>query len=109
MRRLSCFALLVFVFASGSFVAAQIARVGGGDIVFEVEGATPAQFRHASHVGKGRFTCQACHPKLFVTRAKHVPATMAHMETRRSSCGACHDGKKAFSVADQCDKCHVEK
>jgi c(7)-type cytochrome triheme protein len=101
---------IVSVFLCGTIAAgAQVARVGGGEVVFDIEGASPARFSHDIHVAKADLTCQACHPKLWTTRQKHRPVTMALMGTRRTSCGACHDGKRAFSVAEDCDKCHVDK
>jgi c(7)-type cytochrome triheme protein len=101
---------IVSVFLCGTMAAgAQVARVGGGEIVFDLEDASPARFSHDIHVAKADLKCQACHPKLWTTRQKHRPVTMALMGTRRTSCGACHDGKRAFSVAEDCDKCHVDK
>jgi c(7)-type cytochrome triheme protein len=39
---------------------------------------------------------------LNVAKSKH--ATMKQME-KGKSCGACHDGKRAFAL-DDCTKCH---
>ena len=60
------------------------------------------------HADKG-LKCADCHtkPKLFEMKKSGAKITMAAMNEGKS-CGACHDGKKAFSVkapAD-CVKCH---
>ena len=60
------------------------------------------------HADKG-LKCPDCHttPKLFAMKKGTDKLTMADMNAGKF-CGACHDGKKAFSVkapAD-CVKCH---
>ncbi len=62
----------------------------------------PVAFTHQEHAA--RQPCSACHPALFVA-GKNRPKGMAAME-KRESCGACHDGAKAFAVAE-CAKCHT--
>ncbi len=72
------------------------------DIVFKTD-AGDATFSHDFHLGM--FKCADCHTKIFpyATGGKQVP--MADMETGKS-CGACHNGKDAFSVKGDCGKCH---
>lgn len=65
-------------------------------------------FDGKAHAGKG-FKCADCHikPKLFEMKKGKDKITMAAMNEGKF-CGACHDGRKAFSVkapAD-CVKCH---
>jgi c(7)-type cytochrome triheme protein len=52
--------------------------------------------------------CDNCHkdPNLF-TKKKEAKITEADHKEKKF-CGACHDGKKAFSMAtkDDCAKCH---
>lgn len=43
-------------------------------------------------------------PPLFAGKG-NVTVSMAGMETQKS-CGACHDGKSAFTVKENCEKCH---
>lgn len=62
-----------------------------------------AYFSHEFHTKA--FKCSECHTKLFPYKAGKVKATMGNMEDGKS-CGACHDGKKAFSVQGDCIKCH---
>ena len=73
------------------------------DVHFKVVGAGPAVFSHAAHVKKE--SCSSCHTGIYpLGRSKKV-VTMLEME-KGKSCGACHDGKKAFSVREACVKCH---
>jgi c(7)-type cytochrome triheme protein len=72
------------------------------ELTFPVKNISNARFSHKSHLAKNR--CEACHPKLYrVGRGK--PVGMAAME-KGKSCGACHDGKSAFTVTASCDFCH---
>lgn len=82
-----------------------LAVVGGGDVAFEVKTAGNVVFSHEGHVAVTGLKCTDCHDALYVAKAKHKKATMALM-AKGQSCGACHNGKKAFSVKGNCDRCH---
>lgn len=83
---------------------AALATVGGGDITLKNTGGDVV-FSHDAHVeGLGQ-KCGECHPKLYTNPAQHKAVTMKAMQ-KGKSCGACHDGKKAFSVKGDCAKCH---
>ncbi|GAB4303966.1 MAG: cytochrome c3 family protein [Desulfuromonadia bacterium] len=71
-------------------------------ITFSVP-AGNATFSHSLHLKK--YTCTDCHTKIFPYRAGASRKTMADME-KGLSCGACHNGKTAFSSASDCGKCH---
>jgi c(7)-type cytochrome triheme protein len=86
-------------------VASVYAKVGGGDIAFEVKGAGNVMFSHDKHVAATGPACTGCHDSLYVTKEKHKKTTMAQMRQGKS-CGACHNGKKAFDVKGSCDTCH---
>lgn len=74
-----------------------------GNITFKTS-AGEAVFSHEIHLGM--FKCTDCHTKIFPFKAGSRKATMAEMEAGKS-CGACHNkGKDAFSVQDDCGKCH---
>lgn len=60
-------------------------------------------FKHSKHLGM--FTCTDCHDALYKTDRSNPAVTMAQMQQGKS-CGSCHDGKSAFSVAGDCVKCH---
>jgi c(7)-type cytochrome triheme protein len=80
---------------------AAAAQQGPGPLIYKVQGAGPVNFNHTSHTA---FTCDQCHPKLFSMKKGGSKMTMADMYQGKS-CGACHDGKKAFpSMA--CAQCH---
>ncbi|MEW6117883.1 MAG: cytochrome c3 family protein [Nitrospirota bacterium] len=65
----------------------------------------PSKFNHASH--SQMFGCKECHPKLFLMKAGTANITMQDIYNG-AYCGACHDGKKAFS-SSECQKCHNVK
>ena len=64
----------------------------------------PVNFSHQNHTKK--FKCSDCHPKLFLMKKGGAKLTMDEMY-KGSSCGACHDGKKAFA-STSCTKCHAK-
>ncbi len=74
-----------------------------GDILFKEEDAGNVTFSHSVHTGM--FSCDNCHPDLFKAERGANKATMEDME-KGKSCGACHDGSTAFSVAEGCESCH---
>ncbi|MCX5875543.1 MAG: cytochrome c3 family protein [Deltaproteobacteria bacterium] len=82
------------------------AVVGGGEITMQNKGGSVV-FSHELHVDGLGNACQACHPKLYTTSKQHKPVTMKAMQAG-TSCGACHNGAKAFSVKGNCAKCHTK-
>ncbi len=80
-------------------------KVGGGDLTFSVKGAGNVVYSHEFHVAKAGQKCSDCHYKIFRMAETQKQATMADMQSGRS-CGACHNGKKAFDVKANCNKCH---
>lgn len=66
-------------------------------------------FSHWRH--RARYSCRVCHFELDFQL--EVNATEITEEDNRNGlyCGACHDGREAFSVADdaQCARCHTGK
>lgn len=74
-----------------------------GKITFKTSGGE-ATFSHEFHLQS--YKCADCHTKIFPFKAGALKATMGDMENGKS-CGACHNkGKDAFSVQDDCGKCH---
>lgn len=59
-------------------------------------------FDGKAHADAG-LKCKDCHPTLFKMK-KGDKLTKADMKAGKS-CGACHDGKKAFGLTE-CAKCH---
>ncbi|ABK99190.1 cytochrome c3 family protein [Pelobacter propionicus] len=73
------------------------------ELVFEVKESGNVSFSHTFH---GEiYKCGECHPALYATTRSTVMVSMQEME-KEKSCGACHEGKNAFSVAGDCEKCH---
>lgn len=64
-----------------------------------------AEFSHERHLKKAR--CSNCHEAIFKMKTGANRITMDDMYQGRQ-CGACHNGKKAFSV-HECDRCHNMK
>jgi len=73
------------------------------DISYKIKGFGEATFSHSTHIAKTGGACRSCHGKIITGKAKSV--SMAEME-KGKTCGACHNGKKAFSVTANCDRCH---
>lgn len=92
--------LAVLLLAAGPVAAV----VGGGEVVFQPKDADKAVFSHEAHVAGAKLGCKECHPRLYLDVAKSKRATMKQMEMGKS-CGACHEGKRAFAL-DDCSKCH---
>jgi c(7)-type cytochrome triheme protein len=80
------------------------AGVGGGDITLNNKGGETV-FSHETHVEGADLKCQGCHAKLYTNAKQHKAVTMKAME-QGQSCGACHNGKMAFSVKENCESCH---
>lgn len=67
--------------------------------------ALPSKFDHEAHAKL--FSCKDCHPKIFLMTIGSSNVTMKDINSG-AYCGACHDGKKAFS-SSECSKCHKMK
>lgn len=75
------------------------------DISFKVKATGPVLFKHSLHLQKNS-DCSSCHNTLFKTGANPA-VSMADME-KGKSCGACHNGKTAFALAE-CSRCHPSR
>lgn len=74
------------------------------DITFSLKGITNAAFSHKFHLGM--YQCNDCHTAIFPYKAGTLHRTMGEMEQGKS-CGACHNGKDAFSSSGDCERCHA--
>lgn len=72
------------------------------EVIFKVTATGPTVFSHKAHSAKHP-NCSSCHPAIFTT-GPNKRFTMADMK-KGKSCGACHNGKKAFGI-DACTACH---
>ena len=85
------------------FEAGDCTSCHAGEIVYINDDAGNITFSHDAHLDM--FGCEECHPDLFKPERGTNLATMEEMENGQS-CGACHDGSTAFSVAGDCEACH---
>ena len=56
-----------------------------------------------------KLKCADCHPGIFAMKKPAEPYHFKHEDMDKGKfCGACHNGKKAFSTAEKenCEKCH---
>lgn len=74
------------------------------EVKFPVEDVGEVLFNHQVHTAL--FGCGDCHPDLFRPASGNPQVSMSQME-EGLSCGACHDGSGAFSVAENCERCHA--
>jgi c(7)-type cytochrome triheme protein len=73
------------------------------DITYKIKTINDAVFSHSVHIAKTGGACRECHGKIIAGKDKS--ATMDEME-KGKTCGACHNGKRAFSVSANCERCH---
>jgi c(7)-type cytochrome triheme protein len=74
------------------------------EVTFKVKATGPTGFSHTSHLATSG-DCGVCHPSHFAAGpGKHKHSSMTDME-KGKSCGACHNGRKAFGLA-ACVACH---
>lgn len=98
--------LFLIILASVIFLSSFVSgRIGGGDISFKAGKERDAIFSHDTHVSDIGLKCTECHDSLFITQEKHKKVTMLEMR-KGVSCGACHNGKRAFDVKGNCSNCH---
>lgn len=100
MRRIAAMTACIMLATAG----AALAVVGGGDITMMNKGGKVV-FSHDLHVSEAGLNCKECHTKLYLDIKRHKKVAMKEMQ-KGKSCGACHNGKKAFSVKGDCAKCH---
>lgn len=101
MKRVFAVAVLLLALAATPVLAV----VGGGDITMKGGKAGDILFSHGAHVDGAGVDCRACHADLYTSSRQHRKVSMKEMQ-KGKSCGACHNGKKAFSVKENCSNCH---
>jgi len=74
------------------------------DAVYQITGGGTVRFSHQFHLGL--YQCRDCHTGKFSSAGRHLQETMAGM-AKGKSCGACHDGKTAFTSQENCARCHT--
>ncbi len=79
--------------------------MGAEDIIFHVSGAANVVYNHEVHVGKIGLKSRQCHYRIYTIVEAHQKKTIADIE-RGQSCGACHNGARAFAMKTGCPMCH---
>jgi c(7)-type cytochrome triheme protein len=73
-------------------------------------GMKPVVFAHWSH--RAKYTCRVCHLDLGFSMRSGDTGITREQYLSGKYCGACHDGKTAFTVKDgpqaACARCHME-
>lgn len=97
------FSIFVAVCFLLSLAGLAMAQGPGKKVEYDEKTQGKVVFDGKVHADAG-LKCADCHskPKLFTMKKSELK--MADMKAGKS-CGACHDGKKAFSVSE-CAKCH---
>ncbi len=105
MSKNICFLILLLTVALPSGLFA-VGMGGMGKMVDKIKIQTDnvgqVVFSHSRHGTR----CNECHPKIFKKKANSNHVSMKAMEHGKS-CGACHNGRKAFSVTGDCITCHA--
>jgi c(7)-type cytochrome triheme protein len=73
------------------------------DLTYKVKDAGKVVFSHKFHTEA--FKCSDCHTKIYGYGKAKKAVSMEAME-KGKSCGACHNGKDAFTVKANCATCH---
>lgn len=75
------------------------------DVAFDTKNAGRVTFSHRTHLAQKQMAnnCRACHDAIFDLKKKKQ-YSMADMG-KGKSCGACHEGKRAFALGE-CVRCH---
>lgn len=81
------------------------------DVLFPRAKRSPGRvtFSHDTHVDLDRPGCTNCHRRPFeILKTRQGPSPMRAGQDMhaRQRCGACHDGRKAFGVKEDCASCH---
>ena len=64
-------------------------------------------FSHYNHLEAVGSDCPTCHNAIFnIVTKKNPTYTMADMK-KGKSCGACHNGTRAFATDEDCTTCHA--
>jgi c(7)-type cytochrome triheme protein len=94
------FLALVFVSSKGFAVPS------GKTIEFKDGSVGKVVFSGNTHAEKG-LKCMECHPKIFPMKRTTEELKMSDLNSGKY-CGACHNGKKAFTTnnSGNCSKCH---
>jgi len=105
-RGIKTFSIVLFLISGPT---ALFAVPPGQVVTWEGGGQGKVTFEGDEHAEKG-YKCDSCHPSLFQMKKGASRITMDSLNKGRF-CGACHDGKVAFSTSNpqKCHECHKAK
>ena len=107
--RIGLAVLLGAAAGAGVLAADRLPRLPG-ELKLARSNDSPGQvvFDHATHVDSDKPACTTCHPREFrILKANAGKRPILHANFEKGQqCGACHDGKNAFKVDDDCTNCH---
>jgi c(7)-type cytochrome triheme protein len=92
--------ILLLTISAALAGCASATPYGHGDLVV----GGKAIFRHKT-LNMKKLDCTECHDKLYTSVKQHEKRSMEQLEAG-DSCGTCHNGKRAFSVTGNCNRCH---
>ena len=98
--------VLLTVAIAVMFIGSAMAVNPGKTVEYAGGAQGKVVFDGKTHADKG-LKCNDCHTKIFQMKKGSFKMTKEDHGTDKG-CGACHDGKKAFSQKDEadCGKCH---
>ena|SRR5271157_3772863 len=103
------FSVMALIAVTGFSCKNVFAIPPGRTVVWEGGGEGRVVFDGALHKNRG-FKCHDCHTRVFANMKSGSPPTRMSMKEMSEGklCGACHNGKGAFSVNDKvnCSRCH---
>ncbi len=103
------FSVMALTALTGFFCNNAFAIAPGRTVVWEGGGEGRVVFDGTLHKKKG-FRCHDCHTRVFANMKSGSPPSRMSMKEMSEGklCGACHDGKAAFSANDKanCSRCH---
>lgn len=100
--------IVLCVACLASPLSASAEKVGGGNLTFSPDNASPVVFSHEKHVVDKGLKCTGCHYQIFQMAQGSYKMQMDRI-TKGDFCGKCHNGQKAFDVKDDnnCTRCHL--
>ncbi|MDD2367134.1 MAG: cytochrome c3 family protein [Desulfuromonadaceae bacterium] len=73
------------------------------ELIFKDKNLGDVLFSHKFHTSL--YNCGDCHTSIFNAGRNRIKVSMQEMANGKS-CGACHNGKSAFTVNESCKSCH---
>lgn len=105
MRKTIILAMATLLMAGGTALAVSPGKV------LEFTGGTMGKVKFDGKIHKDAgATCKECHNDQMFPQMKQgtVKITMEEIYAGRQ-CGVCHNGKKAFAAAGNCNRCHIKQ